>query len=66
MLTPRQQQVAEMAAMKVPNKEIAQRLGISVKTVEAHLDQVARTLPGNGSPRRKATLWFFNVRDEAA
>ena len=39
-LTPRQQQVARLAARGLSNSEIAQQLGIKPNTVDAHLRKV--------------------------
>jgi DNA-binding CsgD family transcriptional regulator len=39
-LTRREREIAEMAARAVPSKEIARRLGLSVRTVNNHLQRV--------------------------
>jgi DNA-binding CsgD family transcriptional regulator len=39
-LTPRESQIAKLAARGVPNGKIAKRLGLSVRTVESHLYRV--------------------------
>ena len=39
-LTPRQQQVARLAARGLSNSEIAQQLGIKPNTVDAHLKKI--------------------------
>jgi DNA-binding CsgD family transcriptional regulator len=39
-LTPQEQRVAELAAARLSNKEIANRLYVSVKTIEAHLQRI--------------------------
>ena len=44
LLTPRQQRVAELAAEGMQNEEIAQKLFVTVKTVEWHLTQAYRKL----------------------
>ncbi|MEV1046176.1 AAA family ATPase [Streptomyces sp. NPDC049916] len=44
VLTPRQQRVAELAAEGMHNEEIAQKLFVTVKTVEWHLTQAYRKL----------------------
>lgn len=44
VLTPRQQRVAELAAEGLQNDEIAQKLFVTVKTVEWHLTQAYRKL----------------------
>ena len=43
-LTPSERRVAEMAASELSNKEIAQALFVTVKTVEVHLSSVYRKL----------------------
>lgn len=43
-LTPREREVAVLAAQGLSNEEIARRLGISVKTVKAHLSLVFQKL----------------------
>jgi len=39
-LTPRELQVLRLAARDEPNKRIASRLGISIKTVECYMNRV--------------------------
>jgi DNA-binding NarL/FixJ family response regulator len=43
-LTPRERDVATLAAHGIPNREIARRLVVSVRTVESHLAQTYRKL----------------------
>ena len=43
-LTPREKEVATLAALGLTNEEIAKELGISVKTVKAHLSLVFQKL----------------------
>jgi DNA-binding NarL/FixJ family response regulator len=43
-LTPRQGDVARLAAQGIANREIAERLGVSVRTIESHLEQAYRKL----------------------
>jgi DNA-binding CsgD family transcriptional regulator len=50
-LTPSERRVAQMAAEEMSNKEIAQALFVTVKTVEVHLSSVYRKL-GIGSRRQ--------------
>ena len=54
-LTPREQQVLLLVAEGLPNKTVARRLGISEKTVKAHLTSVFTTL--GVSDRTSAALW---------
>ena len=43
-LSPRERELVELVAAGLSNKEIASRLEISVKTVEAHLEKLKRKL----------------------
>ena len=56
-LTPREQEVIQHIARGYLYKEIAQRLGISAKTVEAHVSSVLRKL--QLSTRHELTAWAF-------
>ena len=44
MLTASERRVAQLAAQDMTNKEIAQALFVTVKTVEVHLSSVYRKL----------------------
>jgi DNA-binding CsgD family transcriptional regulator len=62
-LRPRERQVADLVAADLTNAEIAERLHISVRTVESHVyrattrlglrsrDELARLVRAGGSPR---------------
>jgi DNA-binding NarL/FixJ family response regulator len=56
-LTPREQEVIQHIARGYLYKEVAQRLGISVKTVEAHVSSVLRKL--QLSTRHELTTWAW-------
>ena len=56
-LTPREREVIQHIARGYLYKEIAQRLGISVKTVEAHVSSVLRKL--QLSTRHELTTWAW-------
>jgi RNA polymerase sigma factor (sigma-70 family) len=43
-LTPRQREVLQLVVQGYTNKDIAERLEVSVKTVEAHRSQIMETL----------------------
>jgi DNA-binding CsgD family transcriptional regulator len=43
-LTSRQRDVARLASQGISNREIADRLGLSVRTIESHLEQAYRKL----------------------
>jgi DNA-binding CsgD family transcriptional regulator len=76
LLTPREQEVLQLIARGYLYKEIARRLGISVKTVEAHASSVLRKLqlhPARASHTGRpsgtwSTSWagFSDVRGVAA
>ncbi len=66
-LTPREQEVLRHIARGYMYKEIALRLGISAKTVEAHVSSVLRKL--QLSTRHELSAWAAKtgaVREEAA
>lgn len=54
-LSPREREVLEMVAGGLPNKLIARRLGISEKTVKAHLTSVFRAI--GVTDRTQAAMW---------
>jgi DNA-binding NarL/FixJ family response regulator len=60
-LTPREQEVIQHIARGYLYKEIGQRLGISVKTVEAHVSSVLRKL--QLSTRHELTTWAWERFD---
>ena len=54
-LTPREEEVLELVRQGLANKQIARRLGISERTVKAHLGAVFAAI---GVPDRTgAALW---------
>ena len=55
LLTPREQEVLRLIARGYLYKEIARRLGISIKTVEAHASSVLRKL--QLSTRHELSRW---------
>jgi DNA-binding NarL/FixJ family response regulator len=57
VLTPREQEVLQHIARGYLYKEIAHRLGISTKTVEAHVSAVLRKL--QLSTRHELTTWAW-------
>lgn len=60
-LTRRQAQVVERVARGLPDKRIAVELEISVDAVRWHIQHAAARIPGDGPPRHRFTLFFFNV-----
>jgi len=59
-LTPREREVLRHIARGYMYKEVAQRLGISVKTVEAHVSAVLRKL--QLSSRHELSRWAVQRR----
>ena len=59
-LTPREREILQHIARGYLYKEIAQRLGISVKTVEAHVSAVLRKL--QLSTRHELSRWAMERR----
>ena len=57
-LTPREQEVLRNIASGYTYKQIANRLDVSVKTVEAHVSAVLRKL--QLSSRHELTVWATN------
>jgi DNA-binding NarL/FixJ family response regulator len=55
-LTPRERDVLALVAEGLANKQVARRLGISEKTVKAHLTRVFAAL--DVTDRTQAALWF--------
>jgi DNA-binding NarL/FixJ family response regulator len=55
VLTTREREVLRMVAQGLPNKHISLRLGISEKTVKAHLTSIFRTI--GVTDRTQAALW---------
>jgi DNA-binding NarL/FixJ family response regulator len=63
-LTERETEVLEMVRDGLPNKIIARRLGISERTVKAHLTNVYQRL--GVSDRTQAALWAQRQADDSA
>ena len=61
-LTDREQEVLDMVGAGLPNKTIARRLGISERTVKAHLTNVYQRL--GVTDRTQAALWAQRQRRE--
>ncbi len=60
-LTPREEQILHMVAVGHTNRQIGLRLGISEKTVEAHLSRIYLKLGVRN--RAEAVAAFFGRRD---
>ncbi|MFE4582393.1 helix-turn-helix transcriptional regulator [Streptomyces chartreusis] len=61
-LTPSERRVAELASSGMTNRDIAQRLFVTIKTVEVHLTSVYRKL---GISRREDIVNKFNQSERA-
>lgn len=55
LLTQREREILALVGTGLPNKQISRRLGISEKTVKAHLTTVFRTI--GATDRTQAALW---------
>lgn len=66
-LSPRETTVLHLIAWGLTNKEIANRLALSVKTVEAHKANGMRKLelPGRAALVRRAVEWGWLTASEA-
>jgi DNA-binding CsgD family transcriptional regulator len=67
-LSPREAEIAKLVAGAYADDEIAERLGISVRTVHTHLDRIAKKLDASSSPhrRRRVIRDFVNSESSAA
>lgn len=63
-LSVRQAEVAALVARGHPDKIIAHETGLSIKTVQAHIQIAAAKLPGQCRPRHKLTIWFFGLSED--
>lgn len=63
-LSRRQAEVVECVARGLPDKRIAAKLHISIRTVQRHVQEAARRIPGDSTPRHRLTLFFFQLEAE--
>lgn len=64
-LTARQEEIARLIAAGLSNGSIARHLGISKRTVEAHLSMIALRLGGRTPPRERILLYVIaQTREE--
>ena len=63
-LTPRGQQVAEMVALGLTNREIAKRIFVSERTVEWHVEQILNRL--GFTSRSEIAAWIGRTQTQAA
>lgn len=57
-MTPRQTEVAQLAAQSFGYQEIADALGISKHTARAHIVAIANRIPGEKNPLRRVAVWM--------
>jgi DNA-binding CsgD family transcriptional regulator len=65
-LSKRQAEIVERVARGQSDKAIAHELGISVRTVQTHIDLLAEKIPGPTPRRHRLTLFFFGVEEQAS
>ena len=58
ILTARELQICQLVAELKSTGQIAYELGISERTVEAHVYSAARQLPGKGQPMKRIIRYF--------
>ncbi len=63
-LSRRQAEVAAYVARGLTDKEIANRLGLSRRTVENHIRAAAQAIPGSSYPRHRITIWYFSLSSD--
>jgi len=61
-LTDREEEVLRLVAKGMANKQVARQLGITERTVKAHLTSVFQTI--GASDRTQAALWAREHLDE--
>lgn len=65
MLTTRQREIAALVARGLSDKAIARRTGLSVDTVKRHVGDAAKRVGGDGKPRHRLFVWFFELEMES-
>lgn len=58
-LSDRQLEVVRLIAEGRSGKQVAQKLGISPRTVETHIYRIARKLPPGPSPRLRIMVYYY-------
>lgn len=56
-LTPREREIAVLLRMGHKVSAIAERTGITRRTVHAHIQSAAKKLGGSGPPSRRLAVW---------
>lgn len=65
-LSPRETQVAQLVASGHTDGEIGSLLGITTKTVSAHVEHIGAKLKGQGAPRDRCGAFLVGVAAYAA
>lgn len=60
-LTEREEEICRKVAELKSTSVIALELGISVRTVQAHIYSAARHLPGKGAPMKRIIRFFADT-----
>jgi DNA-binding NarL/FixJ family response regulator len=61
-LTNRQQEIASLVARGLSAREISRQLGVSEKTVDAHIQDASKRLGGTTPPRHQLMVWALNPK----
>jgi DNA-binding NarL/FixJ family response regulator len=56
-LTPREREIAVLLGLGYRVRAIARELESSPRTIDTHIRNAARKLPGHAPPCRKLTIW---------
>lgn len=64
VLTAREFEVCELVAEGKTGPQIAEELGISTRTVEAHIYNASRLIPGSAHPMKRILLAFARWGDD--
>jgi DNA-binding NarL/FixJ family response regulator len=56
--TPREEHVVNLVAAGLTYHQIGEQLGISVHTVQGHVEQAATKIPGSLPSRARVVIWW--------
>lgn len=65
-LTPRQTEIAQLVARGMTSRAIADHTGLSVHTVNQHVNEAAARVAIPGSPRNRLVLWVLQHEVQSA
>lgn len=57
-LTAREEHIVELLAQGLTSQDIADRLGLSVRTIEAHVGAAAEKVPGDLPRQTRLICWW--------